>query len=43
MTLSFEADFHPMSQRGGMIFSALPSSTLNRGIPLSLQPQTVPQ
>jgi len=42
-TLTIEADFHPMSQRGGMIFSALPSSTLNRGIPLSLQPQPVPQ
>jgi serine protease Do len=43
MTLTIEADFHPMSQRGGMIFSALPQGTLNRGIPLSLQPQSVPQ
>jgi serine protease Do len=43
MTLTIEADFHPMSKRSGMIFSALPSSTLNRGIPLSLQPQPVPQ
>jgi serine protease Do len=43
MTLSIEAGFHPMSQRQGMIFSALPSSGLIRGIPLSLQPQTVPQ
>jgi S1-C subfamily serine protease len=43
MTLTIEADFHPMSQRRGMIFSALPQGTLNRGIPLSLQPQSVPQ
>jgi serine protease Do len=43
MTLNIDAEFHPMSQRSGMIFSALPSSALNRGVPLSLQPQSIPQ
>jgi hypothetical protein len=43
VTLNIESDFHPKSVRTPPIFSALPSSTVNRGIPLSLQPQSVPQ
>jgi len=43
VTLTIEADYHPLSSRPLSIFSSLPSSTLNRGIPLSLQPQSVPQ
>jgi serine protease Do len=42
-TLNIEADFHPMSSRPSHILSALPSATLNRGIPLSLSPQSIPQ
>ncbi len=43
VTLNIESDFHPKSVRQAPIFSALPSATANHGIPLSLQPQSVPQ
>ncbi len=43
VTLNIEADYHPMSSRTPPLMSAWPSTTPNRGIPLGLQPQTVPQ
>ncbi len=40
MSLNIEADYHPMSARTAPLLSTWPA---NRGIPLGLQPQSVPQ